>query len=280
MLLLLLFLCRFTALAEAVLNVEIFLLRELQLVAKGQEDAFTLQDWFLYYSNIQFDTKCVHPSTESFANALQSSYNHWYNLNLFQRPKPFQLSLFKFWYFSTFPISFSRILQSPGTATSMMTHHFTFLSTKIKSGLLASITLSHWMFISQVNLTSSSFTTPSGQCSYRFSFFSRLCFSQNFQWTNFPTVSCLLLYSRCAIFLHSDVICSTVSPLSLQILYNGFSDYAAFHEQTIHTFSFCAIFFKLVFAIFLEVFFSIRFSVLTILTFFTPLRSISFDPRT
>ena len=43
-LLLLLFLCRFTALAEAVLNVEIFLLRELQLVAKGQEDAFTLQD--------------------------------------------------------------------------------------------------------------------------------------------------------------------------------------------------------------------------------------------
>ena len=44
LLLLLLFLCRFTALAEAVLNVEIFLLRELQLVAKGQEDAFTLQD--------------------------------------------------------------------------------------------------------------------------------------------------------------------------------------------------------------------------------------------
>ena len=67
-------------------------------------------------------------------------------------------SLFKFWYFSIFSISFSRILQSPGIATSMMTHDFAFLSTKIKSGLLASITLSHWIFISQINLTSSSST--------------------------------------------------------------------------------------------------------------------------
>ena len=37
--------------------------------------------------------KCVHPSTEALANAPQSSYNHCYNLNLFQRPKPFQLSI-------------------------------------------------------------------------------------------------------------------------------------------------------------------------------------------
>ena len=100
--------------------------------------------------------------------------------------------LFKF-YFSIFSISFSRILQSPGIATSMMTHDFAFLSTKIKSGLLASITLSHWIFISQINLKSSSSTAPSGQCSYHFSFLSRLYFSHNFQWTNFATVSCLLL---------------------------------------------------------------------------------------
>ena len=33
---------RFIAFAQAVLNAEIFLLSELQLVAKGQEDAFTL----------------------------------------------------------------------------------------------------------------------------------------------------------------------------------------------------------------------------------------------
>ena len=37
--------------------------------------------------------------------------------------------------------------------------------------------------------------------------------------------------------------------------------------------------FKLILAIFLEVFFFIRFSVLTIPTFFTSLRSISFDPH-
>ena len=98
----------------------------------------------------------------------------------------------------------------------MMTHDFAFLSTKIKSGLLASITLSHWIFISQINLTSSSSTTPSGKCSYHFSFLSRLCFSHNFQWNNFATVSCLLLYSRCASFLHSHIICC---------IYKGFTYY-------------------------------------------------------
>ena len=37
----------------------------------------------------------------------------------------------------------------------MMTHDVAFLFTKIKSGLLAFITLSHWIFISQINITSS-----------------------------------------------------------------------------------------------------------------------------
>ena len=40
----------------------------------------------------------------------------------------------------------------------MMTHDFTILSTKIKSGLLASITLSHWIFISQILLQSNACT--------------------------------------------------------------------------------------------------------------------------
>ena len=111
----------------------------------------------------------------------------------------FQLSLVKFWYFSIFSISFSCILQSPGIATSMMMHDFAFLLTKIKLGLLASITLSHWILISQIDLTSSSSRAPSGPCSYHFSFLSKLCFLQNFQWTNFATVSCLLLYSHCAL---------------------------------------------------------------------------------
>ena len=42
LLILSLLLCFFIAFAQAVLNAEVFLLRELQLVAKGQEDAFTL----------------------------------------------------------------------------------------------------------------------------------------------------------------------------------------------------------------------------------------------
>ena len=42
LLLLLLLLCHFIVFTQAVLNAEIFLLGELQLVAKGQEGAFTL----------------------------------------------------------------------------------------------------------------------------------------------------------------------------------------------------------------------------------------------
>ena len=132
-------------------------------------------------------------------------------------------SLFKFWYFSIFSIYFSRIIQSPGIATLMITHNFAFLSTKIKSGLLASITLSHWISISQINLTSSSSRTPSGQCLYHFSFLSRSFFSHNFQWTIFATGTCPLLYSHYASFLHSH-ICCRVSTLSPHILHNGFSD--------------------------------------------------------
>ena len=58
-------------------------------------------------------------------------------------------SLFKFWYFSIFSISFSCILQSPGIATLMMAHDFAFLSTKIKSSLLASITVPCLLFYSR-----------------------------------------------------------------------------------------------------------------------------------
>ena len=94
-------------------------------------------------------------------------------------------SLCNFWYFSIFSISFSHILQSPGIATSVMTHYLVFLSTKIKLGFLASMTLPNRIFISQIYLTSSSSTTPEGQCSCHFSFLSSLCFSHNFQWNNF-----------------------------------------------------------------------------------------------
>ena len=147
------------------------------------------------HSNIQMNAKCVHPSTEALANALQSSYNHWYNLTLFQRPKPFQLSLslslqillffnlFGFFLMYSTIIWYSNI--NDGAWFCLFVH-------QIKLGLLASITLSHWIFISQINLTSSSSVALSGQCHlYHFSFLSRLCFLCNFQWTNFATVSCL-----------------------------------------------------------------------------------------
>ena len=53
------------------------------------------------------------------------------------------ISLFKYWYFSTFPFSFSPTCTSAGTAISMINPLCSFLSTIIISGLLASITLSH-----------------------------------------------------------------------------------------------------------------------------------------
>ena len=136
---LLLLLRCFRVFAQAVVNAEIFLLVELKLVAKRQEDAFPLhvydfpeyhscsqQDWFFYYSNIQFNTKCVHPSTEALANAPQSSYNHWYNLNLFKQPKSFQLSLQILIFFNLFNFFITYPGQSPGMITLMMTHDFTF----------------------------------------------------------------------------------------------------------------------------------------------------------
>ena len=54
------------------------------------------------------------------------------------------ISLFKSWYFSTFPLSFYPTFTSAGTAMSMIIPFCSFLSiTIIMSGLLASITLSH-----------------------------------------------------------------------------------------------------------------------------------------
>ena len=167
----------------AVLNAEIFLLGELQLVPKGQEDTFTLRKTKTFLNILAVSNKTDFCTIPTFTLIPSVSIHPLKPLlihprapkttsttpNFFSDQSLFS-SLFKFWYFSIFLISFSCILQSPGIATSMMTHDFAYLSTKIKSGLLASITLSHWIFLSQINLTSSSSTTPSGQWSYHFSF--------------------------------------------------------------------------------------------------------------
>ena len=55
----------------------------------------------------------------------------------------FSLSLFRSWYFSSFSVSFSPTLTSAGTAISMIIPFPYFLSIKIMSGLVSSITLSY-----------------------------------------------------------------------------------------------------------------------------------------
>ena len=77
--------------------------------------------------------------------------------------------LFNSWYFSTFSFSFSSTLTSPGTAISIIIPLCSFLSITIRPGRLASIRLSHWIFMSHSTLISSFSTAPSRACSYHFS---------------------------------------------------------------------------------------------------------------
>ena len=63
-------------------------------------------------------------------------------------------SLFKSWYFSTFSFSFSSTFTSAGTAISVIIPFCSFLSITIRSGRLASIRLSHWIFMSRSTLIS------------------------------------------------------------------------------------------------------------------------------
>ena len=86
------------------------------------------------------------------------------------------ISLFKSWYFSTF--SFSSTLTSAGTAISVIIPFFSFLSITIRTGHLASIRLSHWIFMSHSTLISSFSTAPSRACSYHFSLCSNPFFLQ------------------------------------------------------------------------------------------------------
>ena len=65
------------------------------------------------------------------------------------------ISLFNSWYFSTFSFSFSSTLTSAGTAISIIIPFCSFLSITIRSGRLASVRLSHWIFMSHSNLISS-----------------------------------------------------------------------------------------------------------------------------
>ena len=88
------------------------------------------------------------------------------------------ISFFKSWYFSNFSVSFSSTLTSAGTAISVIIPFCSFLSITIRSGCLASIRLSHWIFMSHSTLISSFSTALSATCSCHFSLCSNLFFLQ------------------------------------------------------------------------------------------------------
>ena len=89
-------------------------------------------------------------------------------ISTFLNSRNFLISFFKCWYFSTFSFS--------STFTSTIIRFCSFLSITIRSGHLASIRLSHWIFMSHSTLISSYSTAPSGVCSYHFS----LCLTCSF----------------------------------------------------------------------------------------------------
>ena len=88
------------------------------------------------------------------------------------------ISFFKSWYIFTFSFSFSSTLTSAGIAISIIIPFCSFLSITIRSGRLASIRLSHWIFMSHSTLISSFSTATFRACSYHFSLCSNLFFLQ------------------------------------------------------------------------------------------------------
>ena len=78
------------------------------------------------------------------------------------------------------------------------------------SGVLGSITLLHWTLISGNIFTSSFSTAPPGTCLYHFSVCYEPFFLQWSQWNFFATLSCHLLYSFWANFLHPLTNCCTL----------------------------------------------------------------------
>ena len=82
-----------------------------------------------------------------------------------------------------------------------------FLPITITSVRVASIRLSHWIFMPHSTLISSFSAAPSGACSYHFSLCSNLLFLQVSQWNFVATLSCCLF---CILFeppFHVCLLC-------------------------------------------------------------------------
>ena len=105
----------------------------------------------------------IHPSNSfvTLPRALITARTTCTNFSLYNIP----MSLFQSSYFSTF-FFFYPTLTLAGTTVSMIILFRSFLSIKIMSGLLASITLPNWLLISDNIFTSSFSTALSRTCSY------------------------------------------------------------------------------------------------------------------
>ena len=94
----------------------------------------------------------------------------------------------------------------PGRQSPQFGKFSVFSLTKTRSGHLTEIRWSVGISKSQRILCVSFSSTDSDLCIYYLFAWSNLYFLHRFQWINSSTLSCLLLYSLCANFLHSFIM--------------------------------------------------------------------------
>ena len=122
-------------------------------------------------------------------------------------------------YLSFFSLSFRFILWSAGTAKLTILQILFFLLIIMRSGLLARIRWYLCILKSHGSLCESFSRTGAGLCTYHLFVWSNWNFLHISQWITLP---CLALYSRCANLLHSLImwlIVSSLSPSSLHLLF-------------------------------------------------------------
>ena len=114
------------------------------------------------------------------------------------------ISLFKSWYFSTFPFLFPLLLHQLLQQCRWLSP-FAQLQLCLVFLPLSHCHTEHW-YPTKLWLLHFLITTPSGTCSYHFSVCSNPFFVQKSQWTFFATLLCRLLYSFWAHFSHPHII--------------------------------------------------------------------------
>ena len=123
-------------------------------------------------------------------------------------------------YLSFFSLSFRFILWSADTAKLTISQILFFiLLIIIRSGLLAGIRWSVWMFKSHTSLCESFSRTGAGLCIYHLFVWSNWNFLHIPQLITLPTQSCLTLYSFSANLLYSLILWLIVSSLSPHLLF-------------------------------------------------------------